>query len=413
DKLINTLRSNLAYILINRDGSGIQPGSRSYERSWIRDGAMTSAALLKMGITEEVRQFFVWYSRYQFPDGKIPCVVDQRGPDPVPEHDSHGEYIFGILNYFRFSYDTTFLKAKFENVKKAVDYIEYLISQRSTDYYKNGNDSMRAFYGILPESISHEGYSAKPMHSYWDNFWAMKGLKDAVTIAQILKYDQAVERFTRLRDEFKKNLYQSLSLAIKNHSIDYIPGCAELGDFDATSTSIAINPCNELSNLPQPYLNNTFDIYYKNFQQRLNPDFAWENYTPYELRTISTFIHLGQKEQAHEMLKFFFNDQRPQGWNHWAEVVWNDPKTPRFIGDMPHTWVGSDYINAVRSFFVYEDDADGSLVIGAGLMEDWIDAPEGIAVYHLPTIYGELNYSIQKAGTDYQVQLTVFKFWSS
>ena len=406
DKMIHTLRSNLAYILINRDGAGIQPGSRSYERSWIRDGAMTSAALLKMGITEEVRQFFDWYSGYQFPDGKVPCVVDRRGPDPVPEHDSHGEFIFGILNYFRFSGDTAFLRAKFDHVKKAVDYIEYLVGQRSTDYYKNGNDSLRSFYGILPESISHEGYSAKPMHSYWDNFWAMKGLKDAVTIAQILKDDQAMKRFLILRDEFNKNLYQSISLAIKNHDIDYIPGCAELGDFDATSTSIAIYPCNELNNLPQPYLANTFEKYYQHFQQRLRPDFNWENYTPYELRTISTFIHLGQKERAHEMLKFFFADQRPQGWNHWAEVVWKDPRTPRFIGDMPHTWVGSDYINAVRSFFVYEDEADGSLVIGSGLKEEWVDAPQGMAVNHLPTIYGELNYSIKKSGNGYRLELT-------
>ena len=30
-------------------------------------------------------------------------------------------------------------------------------------------------YGLMPASISHEGYSAKPMHSYWDDFWALKG----------------------------------------------------------------------------------------------------------------------------------------------------------------------------------------------------------------------------------------------
>ncbi|MDZ7377639.1 MAG: hypothetical protein ONB13_13605, partial [candidate division KSB1 bacterium] len=155
-----------------------------------------------------------------------------------------------------------------------------------------------------------------------------------------------------------------------------------------------------------PYLQNTFDIYFRNFQQRLNPDFHWENYTPYELRTISTFVHLNQKERAHEMLQFFFNDQRPQGWNHWAEVVWKDPRTPRFIGDMPHTWVGSDYINAESSFFVYEDEADGSLVIGAGLKDDWVDAAEGMAVKHLPTIYGELNYSIRKTGNKYLLELT-------
>ena len=57
DRLINTWKSNLAYILINRDHAGIQPGSRSYERSWIRDGALTSSALLKSGIVKEVKDF--------------------------------------------------------------------------------------------------------------------------------------------------------------------------------------------------------------------------------------------------------------------------------------------------------------------------------------------------------------------
>ncbi|MDV7397901.1 hypothetical protein RZS08_41255, partial [Arthrospira platensis SPKY1] len=52
NKIVNTLKANLVYILINRDLAGIQPGSRSYERSWIRDGSLTSSALLKNGIVE-------------------------------------------------------------------------------------------------------------------------------------------------------------------------------------------------------------------------------------------------------------------------------------------------------------------------------------------------------------------------
>ena len=63
DRIVNTYKSNLAYILINRDKAGIQPGSRSYERSWIRDGALTSSALLKSGIVNEVKDFIDWYTR--------------------------------------------------------------------------------------------------------------------------------------------------------------------------------------------------------------------------------------------------------------------------------------------------------------------------------------------------------------
>lgn len=187
DRLVNTIRSNLAYILINRDGLGIQPGSRSYERSWMRDGSLTSSALLKMGIQTEVRQFIEWYAGYQYENGKVPCVVDKRGPDPTPENDSQGQLLFAFLQYYQFTKDEEFLDRNFENVRKAVEYMEFLSAQRRTSEYAQGNAIQKACFGLMPESISHEGYSAKPMHSYWDDFFAMKGYKDAVEIARILE----------------------------------------------------------------------------------------------------------------------------------------------------------------------------------------------------------------------------------
>jgi hypothetical protein len=401
DRIINTYRSNLVYILINRDKAGFQPGSRSYERSWIRDGALTSSALLKSGIVTEVKEFIDWYTSYQFENGKVPCVVDSRGPDPVPENDSHGEMIYLIHEYFNFTKDTAFLRSKNQNVLKAVDYIESLIAQRSTDHFKNGNDSVRAYYGLVPESISHEGYSAKPMHSYWDDFFTMKGLKDATEIEKILGEKESCERIKKVRDTFRENLYNSLKLEMQTRKIDYIPGCVELGDFDATSTTIALTPCNELNNLPKPQVYNTFDKYYEYFKNRRDGKIDWINYTPYENRLIGSFILLDQPERAHELIKYFLHDQRPQGWNQWAEVVWNDYRFPGYIGDMPHTWVGSDFINAIRSMFVYENEYDQSLVLASALYQDWIDAPGGMSVENLPTYYGEISYSIKRDKENY------------
>jgi F5/8 type C domain len=404
DRIINTWKSNLAYILINRDNAGIQPGSRSYERSWIRDGALTSSALLKSGIVKEVKDFIYWYADHLYKNGKVPCVVDTRGPDPVPENDSNGEFIYLVKEYFNFTKDTAFLREMNEHVLKDVDYMDTLISQRTTDHFRNGNDSVRAYYGIMPQSISHEGYSAKPMHSFWDDFFTMKGLKDATEIERILGEKKSYERIKKFRDTFKENLYNSLRLAIKTRKIDYIPGCVELGDFDATSTTIAISPCNELANLPEPYARNTFDKYFEFFKNRRDNKIDWTGYTPYENRLIGSFIFLDQPERAHELIKFFLNDQKPQSWNEWAEVVWKNERNPGYIGDMPHTWVGSDFINSVRSMFVYENEFDSSIVIGAALYKDWINSPNGMSVENLPTYYGELSYSIKKNGNKYSIK---------
>ncbi|MCU0459810.1 MAG: discoidin domain-containing protein [Bacteroidales bacterium] len=406
DRLIDTWRANLAYILINRDKAGIQPGSRSYDRSWIRDGSLTSSALLKSGIVTEVREFIEWYASHQYENGKVPCVVDSRGPDPVPEHDSHGQLIYLIREYFNFTGDTAFLRAMNPHVIKAVDYIGSIVAERSTDHFRNGNDSIRAYYGLVPESISHEGYSAKPMHSYWDNFFIMKGLKDAVEIQAILGEDENREKIAQMRDVFRENLYSSIDLAMKVRGIDYIPGCVELGDFDPTSTTIALTPCNELGNLPVPQVYNTFEKYYEFFKKRRDGLLEWINYTPYENRLIGSFIMLDQPERAHELIDFLLDDQRPRGWYHWAEVVWSDPRHPGFIGDMPHTWCGSDFINSIRSMFVYENEYDHTLVLAPALYQDWIDAPGGMSVSNMPTYYGDISYSIRKEGNHYRFIIT-------
>ncbi len=406
DKLIDTYKSQLVYILINRDKAGFQPGSRSYERSWIRDGSLTSSALLKNGIVTEVKDYLNWYSGYLYENGKVPCVVDQRGPDPVPENDSQGQFIYAIREYYNFTKDLDFLKSQKKNILSVVNYMKQLIDERSTDYFKNGNDSIRSLYGLVPESISHEGYSAKPMHSYWDNFFTIKGLKDATDIQYILGNVEDQKRIAEIRDKFTKNLYNSINLAMKNKGINYIPGCAELGDFDATSTTVSLTPCNEFVNLPKPQIFNTFDKYYENFTNRKNNTIDWVNYTPYENRVIGSFIMLNEPERAHELIAYFLNDLRPQGWNHWAEVVWKDYRNSGYVGDMPHTWVGSDFVNAIRTMFVYENEYDSALVLASALYPDWIDAPQGMSVSKLPTYYGEISYSIKRVDNAYHFNIT-------
>lgn len=403
--VINTIKSNLAYIFINRDGPGIQPGSRSYERSWIRDGSLTSTALLEMGVKDEVREFIDWYAQYQFPSGKIPCVVDRRGGDPTNEHDSHGQFIYAVMQYFHFTKDTVWLRTKLDNVVKAVRYIQSLRAERKTDVYKNGTPEQRAMYGLVPESISHEGYSAKPMHSYWDDFFVLRGLKDATTIAAILGEDELAKECAAERDDFRKDLYASMHLAMKTKNINYIPGCVELGDFDATSTTVGVHPANELGRIPEPQLHNTFDKYYDYFARRRDGKIEWRDYTPYEHRVIGTFVYLDQKQRAHEALEFFMNDRRPAAWNQWAEVVHRDPLAPKFIGDMPHTWCGSDFIRSIRAMFVYERERDNALVVGAGLSDAWVNDPAGVTVTALPTYYGNITYSVRKEGRTVVVQL--------
>ena len=390
-----TLRTQLADILINRDGPAIQPGSRSYSRSWIRDGSLTSTALLRLGHDQDVKDFIDWFANYQYDNGKIPCCVDEHGATPVPENDSHGEFIYLVAEYYRHTGDKAELGKMWPHVVKAVSYMDSLRHQRMTAQYTVGGN--KAFFGLLPESISHEGYSAKPVHSYWDDFFALRGFKDAAFIAKELGKPEA-DAFAQIRNSFRGNLFESIRQVVIARRIDYIPGSVELGDFDPTSTTIAVSPGGEAGRLPGPLLNRTFDKYFLSARLRrlgINP---WDSYTPYELRNVGVQIQLGQRARAHELLDFFFTGQRPDAWHEWAEVVYRDPKTPKFIGDMPHTWVGSDYIRSFLDMLAYERESDSSIVIGAGVRDEWVEQDPGVRVSNLSTEYGPLNYDMRASG---------------
>jgi len=120
---------------------------------------------------------------------------------------------------------------------------------------------------------------------------------------------------------------------------------------------------------------------------------------------IGTFVYLDQKQRAHEALAFFMKDRRPAGWNQWGEVVHRDPLTPKFIGDMPHTWCGSDFIRSVRAMFVYEREKDNALVVVAGIADAWLDDSVGVAVQELPTYYGPVSYTMKRQGNTVLVTL--------
>ena len=393
--LIDTLRSNLAYVLINRAGPALRPGARAYARSWIRDGALTSAALLRLGHAEEAREFVEWFAGFQYPSGKVPCCVDRRGADPVPEHDSAGELLFAVAEVFRFTADRDFVRRLWPHVEGAVKYLESLRAERTTAEYRA--PAKLPYFGLLPESISHEGYSDRPVHSYWDDFWALRGLKDAAALAGEMGEAAEAERWGALRDAFAADLYASLGRTMAMHGIDYLPGSVEKGDFDATSTTIALAPGGELARLPEPQLRATFERYWRQFLRRRD-DGEGDAYTPYELRSVGAFVRLGWRERARELLAFFLRDRRPAGWNQWAEVVGRDPRAPRFIGDMPHTWVGSDAIRSILDLFAYDRESDGALVLAAGIPEEWLAGGEPVGVSGLWTRWGRLTYRLQREG---------------
>ena len=368
-----------AHILVTRSGPALQPGPRRYTRSWIRDGTIMSAALLRMGRADEVREFIRWYAPYQRADGFVPCCVDSHGPDWLVEHDSHGQLIALIADYHRFTADVKVVKEFWTCIERAVGCIEGLLEAE----------------GLLPISVSHEGYLAQPVHSYWDDFWALRGLRDAVDMARLLGKASAAERWQALVTRFAAALFSSIQRTRSDRKLDFIPGSIEWADFDPTSTANAIALLDMLDELDRGAVEHTFDKYLYDWRRKRSGALDWQNYTPYEIRIIGAFVRLGRRDAALELLRFFLADRRPPVWNQWPEIAWRDPRAPAHLGDLPHTWIAAEYVLAVRSLFAYERTSEQTLVLAAGVAPEWITGT-GVQVNSMPTLYGPLGYSLRR-----------------
>jgi F5/8 type C domain-containing protein len=390
------VRTAAAHVLVNRDGPALQPGPRRYTRAWIRDGAIMAAALLRVGQSAAACEFVRWYATHQRADGNVPCAVDRNGPDWLPEHDSHGELVFAVMECFRFTHDRAFLAEMWPAVQRAIAYQETLRATRLGREFDA--PALRARRGLLPESVSHEGYLAHPVHAYWDDFWALRGYTDAAAIAALLGEEGEARRLAGVRDEFRIALRESIALTIAERAIDYVPGSVEWADFDPTATANAVTLLGFLDDLPRTVLERTFDQYLAGVRRRRSGEMDWNNYSAYEIRILGALVRLGRRADATELAEFFLDDRRPRAWNQWPEISWRNPRSPGHLGDVPHTWISAEYILATVALIAYERDADDALVLGAGVPASWLDESE-VAVRALPTRHGLLDFRLARDGS--------------
>jgi hypothetical protein len=363
---------------------------------------MMAEGLNRLGHSDLSADYLRWYAPFVFDNGKVPCCVDFRGADPVPENDSHGEFVFLAAETYRYTGDAALLREVWPQVQGAIHYMDELRASTRTPAYEVADQ--RHLYGLLPPSISHEGYSDRPAYSNWDNFWGLLGYRDAAFIADTLGDPAAAARIRVAEAEFRADLMASIAATARVQGIDWIAGAADRGDFDATSTTIALSPAGLIDDLPKDLLNRTFEKWWENFTARQENRQSWKDYTPYELRNVGALVRLGRRGDALRALDFYFADMRPRAWNGWAEVVGRDEREPRFIGDMPHAWISSDYIRSTLDLLVHERDRDHALVLAAGVPTDWL-AGEGVGVAGVRTAYGPLTYNLRETGGGFLLTL--------
>lgn len=398
--LVDMLHAQAAYMLINQSGPAMQPGPRNYNRSFIRDGAATAAALVRMGMAKTARDYLKWYAAHAVHDnGLVSPILNDDGTVNTGfgsdiEYDSQGEFIWLVAEIARLDGGAASVREYEPQVKRVLKFLQELRERTLVPGYMGDREAPERFHGILAPSISHEGYST-PTHSYWDDYWGLKGWHDGAWLADAWgDHDTAKwarEQYTLLHDSVAASIRATMRW---KNTPDAIPASADLGDPDATSLSIGLDPCGVQDLFPPEALRHTFAKYLDDVRKRDEPD-ALYAYTPYEMRNVLSFVRLDQPEQADELLMNLMRHRRPPEWQVLAEVVYSDLRHAIYLGDMPHTWIGSEYARSVFGMLMHE--GDDRLHLLPGTPASWLEG-SGIELRELPVARGRLSLAVREQG---------------
>jgi F5/8 type C domain len=406
ESIVDTLRAQVAYMLMNAKGPALEAGPRNYSRSFIRDGSATAAIFLRMGIPGPAREYLHWYAEHGVRNsGMISPILNDDGSvnggvGSELEYDSQGEFVMLVAEMARLNGGAASVREYLPSVRGALKFLQTLRERTLVPGYQSSSEMPQRFRGILAPSISHEGYPT-PTHSYWDDYWALKGWHDGAWLARQWRMTDMATWAAEQEAALRESMAASIRATMDWKRIDYVPASADFGDSDPTSVSIAVDPCGAQAVLPYTPLQSTFRHYLDEVRRRGLPPGRYV-YSPYEFRNVLTFVHLDDPLIAEELLNRLRADRRPAGWQVFAEVVRYPIRSVFYLGDMPHTWVGAEYVRAVIGMLMHE--ADERLDLLPGVPPDWV-AGNGLKIERLPTAYGELSMSARQDDSTLRVTL--------
>jgi hypothetical protein len=404
--LVDTLRAQLGYMLVNAKGPVLLAGPRNYDRSFIRDGSATAGVLLRMGVPGPAREYLRWYAEHGIrPNGLISPILNDdgsvnRGVGSELEYDSQGEFVSLVADVARLNGSAVSVRVYLPAVRAALQYLQTLRERTLAPGYQATSEVPQRFRGILAPSISHEGYPA-PTHSYWDDYWALKGWHDGAWLARQWQLTDMAQWAAEQEGLLRDSLAASVRATIDWKHIDYIPASADFADVDPASVSIGLDPVGAQEVLPPIALRTTFMRYLDEVRKRSLPGARYV-YTPYEFRNVLSFVHLDEPLLAGELMNRLHANRYPAGWQVFAEVVRSPMRSVFYLGDMPHTWVGAEYVRAVIGMLMQENARGLELLPGAP--PAWV-AGEGMVIDHLATAFGALSMSAQQDDSALHVRL--------
>ncbi|MEJ2363229.1 MAG: hypothetical protein P8017_00875 [Deltaproteobacteria bacterium] len=329
------------------------PGPYTYKRFWFRDGCLMINGLLALGLTERCHRLLTGFLSRQKRSGYF---QSQKG-----EWDSNGQVLWIFDRFQRLSrrnLDDGWMKA----LLKGVNWIR----KKRVPREKSAQHP-----GLLPAGFSAEHFGPNDYY-YWDDFWAIAGLRGAARLAGIFHSSAKKEEIEALASDFENTLFASIQAIPQPRSRGGIPAspnrrldaAAHSGGFFQDMIHSGINPYLTLS-IAQSLLRCN-DSRYK--------------------RLIESVAALASST------------------GQWPEAI--HPITGGgCMGDGQQGWAAAEWVMMMRNLFVREE-AD-RLILASGVFPEWLESAEQLRFGPTLTPYGRVSVTLRLEGDIPELQLEV------
>ncbi len=349
----------------------VYPGPFTYKRFWFRDAAFILQSLMMMNLFQRAKDILDTFPLRQRGNGYF---HSQEG-----EWDSNGQTLW-IMNQYcllnQYVPDDAWIKA----VKKGA---EWICRKRLPE------DSQGRHSGLMPAGFSAEHFGPNDYY-YWDDFWSIAGLTSAADMLSAYGDDNSSNKYNAEAASLKTAVERSLHQAAESLKTPAMP-VSPYRRMDAGAVgSLAAGYPAQVFSADDRRLAATADylVNYCLHDDGFFLDISHSGINPY------LTLHIAQILMQSGDLRFFRLVNKiadaASATGQWPEAI--HPRSGGgCMGDGQHIWASAEWILMIRNCLVHEKLHDKELILGRGVIPQWLKKGTEISLGPAPTIWGTVH----------------------
>ncbi len=353
----------------------VYPGPYIYRRFWFRDAAFILNALLCVGLKERVARALDCFRSRQTAQGYF---LSQDG-----EWDSNGEALWIMRQYCEMT-GTVPPKEWKGSIEKGGRWI----------YKKLLSSDLRSGHaGLLPAGFSAEHLGPNDYY-YWDDFWAVAGLKAAAFLCKDLRFEAQAEQLLKCVDRTLEKTAQRLKRAAIPASLYRRLDTGAIG-------SLAASYPLRLFAHDDPRILDTVGFLMDNclVNGGFFHDMTHSGINPYLTLHMAQVLLRAGDPRYFDLMTAVARLASPTG--QWPEAI--HPRTGGgCMGDGQHVWAAAEWVLMIRNCFVREENE--GLILCSGVPKTWLEKKQMIAFGPAPTRFGDIQISIKPQGQNILIE---------